>query len=105
MSAPIGSVEVEDQIGAAIDDRRQIRETRRCVHHAENAQPCGDAIQIAERTLQTAEDCQRCEPRGRIRLFDREIDAYFTKWSRHATIGAERSMPGDVCAISGYANE
>jgi hypothetical protein len=51
-----GSPQLEDQVRESVDHARLPVEPRRRVHHAEHANPIRDAIEVAERTLEAAED-------------------------------------------------
>ena len=59
MRADIGAVELEDQVGEAVDDERLAVEARCGVDHAEDPAPARDAIEIADGPLQAAEDRER----------------------------------------------
>src|SRR5437660_8103372 len=52
MFAGVGSVKLQNQIRAAVDDRGLLRESRRGSDHAEHAQPCPHAIEISQLALQ-----------------------------------------------------
>ena len=59
MSASLGTVKREDKIGAAVYHCGLLGEVRRAIDHAVQAQPGGDAIKVAEFTLEAAEHGER----------------------------------------------
>src|SRR5215470_9384500 len=56
VSAALRPVELEDELAEAVDYPGGLIEARRHVDHAENAEPVGDAVEIAERALQVSEN-------------------------------------------------
>src|SRR5690606_3881880 len=60
------AIELEDQLGAAVDHARLAVEALGRVHHAEDAHPRTHAVEIADRALEAAEHRERREPRGCI---------------------------------------
>src|SRR5215831_19363569 len=66
--AALRPVQLDDQLGEAVDDGGLIPEAGRRVHHAEHAQPSRYAVEIAELALQAAENRKPRETRAELRL-------------------------------------
>ena len=71
MAADIGTEHREDQVGEAVDHGWMTVEIRRAVHHAEDAHPPGDTIEVAELALQAAEDREADLARDLLSLLQR----------------------------------
>jgi hypothetical protein len=56
VGADFPSKQFQNQIGKAIDDAGLLLEAGSGIHHAENFNPGGDAVEIAESAVQAAED-------------------------------------------------
>jgi hypothetical protein len=102
--ADLGAEQFERQIGEAVDHVGRAIETRRRVHHAEDSRPGGDAVEVAERALQAAEDRQRGEARGVVGLFGADLAADLAERRRERSVGIERRMPGDESALADDAH-
>jgi hypothetical protein len=72
---PLLAVEVEDQVGEAVDHPRLLGEAVDRVDIAVDLEPAGDDVEAAELTLDRAEDVQRRELRRRDGLLDRDLAA------------------------------
>src|SRR6185369_16690615 len=75
VSADLGSVEFEYEIGESVDHARLLVEAGSAIDHSKDSAPGRNAIEIAQRTLETAEDGQRCQPGGCVALLDCEFFA------------------------------
>src|SRR5262245_4860389 len=105
MRAALGPVEVQDQLGEAVDHARLLVEARRGIHHAEDARPRTHAVEIAERALEAAENRERREARGVLALLERDLAAYLAERPGEATVGILRPVPRDVGARAEHAHE
>ena len=79
VGASFGTVEREDKIGAAVNHGGLLGEVRRAVHHPVQAQPGGDAIEVAEFPLEAAEHRERDRLGQVVRLCDCDINADFAE--------------------------
>lgn len=88
-------VEFKDEVREPIDDIWLLVETRRRIDHAEYSRPGRDAIKVAKRALETAENRQRSESGGDVALLGRDLAPEFAKWCRKRAIGILRPVAGD----------
>jgi hypothetical protein len=95
MATPLGSEDLEDQIAEPVDHARLPVETRRRIHHAEDSRPARDALQVAERPLQAAENRQTREAGGPIGLFGRDLGANLAQRLGERAIGIGRTVARD----------
>jgi hypothetical protein len=64
----LGTKDIHDQIGSAVDHLWVVDEIRRGVDEAVQAQALHDAVEVAERSLGLSEDVEEADPRsGRAR--------------------------------------
>ena len=91
--------DLPDQVGAAVDDRRLLREPIRAVHKPNQLHHLHDAIQIAQLVLQRREEVQR-DVFGRLgALFNSEVRTYLAR--DQLAVGREGKVTGwkgSVCA-------
>jgi hypothetical protein len=88
----------EDQVGEAVDHRGMPIESRRTVHHAEDAHPARDAIEVAELALQAAEDREPDLARDFGRLLERHVGADL------AERPCERAVRGGSATASDFSS-
>ena len=92
MLAALRPVQLDDQVGKAVDDGGLLPESRRGIDHAEDAQPRGDPIQVAQLALQARKYRQRNQARRLLRLLERDIEAHFTQRSGERAVGILRGV-------------
>ena len=80
VGARVGAEHLQDQVGEAVDHRREPVEPGAGVDHAEYPQPRLDPVQVAQRLLQAGQDRQGGQPSGRVALFLGQIGADLAQW-------------------------
>jgi hypothetical protein len=94
------SVELDDQVREAIDDRWLALEAGRRADHPEDAQPGRDPIEIAELALEAAQDRESDQPGRLIRLLHGHVVIDLAQWSGDAAVGVLWSVPADIGAVA-----
>jgi len=69
---PLRPVELEDELGEAVDHGRELGEAGRRVHHAEDAAPGPHPLEVPQRALQAAQHAQGHLPGGAHPLLQAE---------------------------------
>src|SRR5258706_567941 len=105
VGADVRAEEFEQQIGEAVDDARLLIESGRRIHHSEHAGPGGDAIQISQRALQTAENRERRQARCNVTLGDGEIASDLAERFGERAVGRLRRMAGNESTPAGNPHE
>src|SRR6185369_10632515 len=82
----VGTEDLDDEIGEAVDDGRLPIEAGRRIDHAEDADPCCDPVEAAELAPQACEDGQARQTRREIRLLLRHLAPHFPEWLREGAI-------------------
>src|SRR5262245_24164499 len=94
-SKALRSVEVENEIGEAVDHGRVLREAVDGVDVAVDLEPAGDRVEVTKLALDRPEDVQRRELRGRNGLLDRQLTADLAELAAPA-LAVGRTVPRDV---------
>ena len=95
VGADFGAVELEDEVGEAVDHARRVDEARRDVDHPERARPGADAVEVADRALQAAEDGEAGQPRRRVGLRGADLAPNLAERRRQRSVGIKRAVAGD----------
>ncbi len=104
MVAPFLAEQVDDEIREAVDHGRVIAERAAAIDHAEDPQPSGDALEIAEFSFEAREHGECGALRRRVALFDGEVLANLAERGGERAIGVQRHVPGDVDAVAKRPN-
>src|SRR5579884_17180 len=105
MLAYLRTVQFQNQIGEAVDDLRLAGKAGRGVDHAEDAQPGSHTVQIAQRTLQAAQDRQGGQPCRRVCFLDRYLRLHLPERANQSAIRRLRTVPGNVDSAAAYPRE
>src|SRR5258708_1492218 len=93
-SVPSGALEdLDQQIGASIDDRWSLVEAGRDIHHSEYFDDPRDAVEVTEFGLQGSQDRQTCLPRGIAALLQSQVSADL---AADDLVAVDRSVPSHV---------
>lgn len=101
----LGPEHAQDEIGEAVDDGGLTVEPGRRVDHAKDSTPTGDALEIAQFTLEASQDCQTRQLGGRIRLLNGNVGAHLSQRVSQGSIGVGRAMAGNDGPRADDSNE
>lgn len=101
VGARFGAEEVDDEIGEAVDHERLPVEAGRRVDRPQHAAPGRDAIEVAQRALEAAEDGKPRKPGRRVALLQADLASDFAKGRRRRSVGILRAVAGYVRVRSG----
>src|SRR5712671_84385 len=104
MGSGLGSKELEDEVGEAVDDGRLLDKAGCGIDHAENAHPMRDAVEIAKLTFEIAQHRQGRELCGHVALLKRQLASDLAQRLREGPLGALRPVSGKDRAISDQAH-
>src|SRR6185369_3109680 len=99
---PLPAVEVDDQLGEAVDDGGDLGEAGGDVDHAEDAQPGGDPVEAAKLPLKAAEHRQSDQARRMDSLLQRHVAADLAARLGQRAVRIEWQVAGDRGAVAAY---
>jgi tetratricopeptide (TPR) repeat protein len=95
VGAGVGTPQVQDQVGEAVDDGGRPGETGSHVDHAEHAEPARHPVQVAEGAPQVGHHGQAGQPGGVVGLLLADISAHLAGHRGERAVGLERAVAGD----------
>src|SRR5229473_8639819 len=104
MGSGLGSKELEDEVGEAVDDGRLLDKAGCGVDHPENAHPMRDAVEIPKLAFEIAEHRQGRELCRHVALLKRQLASDLAQRLREGPLGTLRPVPGNDRAISDQAH-
>jgi hypothetical protein len=94
-------IQLQDQVGEAVDHVGGLRVARVGVDHAVDHQPRGHPIQIAERALEAAQDRQGGGTGGLLRGLQRDLAGDLAEGPAERSVGRQRAMAGHERSATG----
>ena len=93
-----------DDFGKSIDYKWLLIESGSGIHHAENAAPGGDPVQITECIFQTCQDRQRGLAGKVLGLLDSNVGANLPERAGNGAVGILRTMSGNEDTLAPNAH-
>src|SRR5262249_36644761 len=105
MAAPLRAVQLDDEIGETVDHLRLAVELGRGVDHAEDPQPGGDAVEVAQLARDAAKQGERGRARRLVGLLDGAFRPSLSERPADRTIRTLRPVPRNVSPAAAHAHE
>src|SRR6195952_3610139 len=100
VAAALVAVKLDDQVAEAIDAKRETIKSVVGVHHAEQAEPVIDTIQIAKRRLQARQHGQRGQSCRPASLLLGDVATDLAKRPGNRAVRLERPVPGNEGSVA-----